>query len=377
MVTMAILVHPVSAYTTTEGIAESGKVYVSSATLDPGTLFTGDKGTVTYYVTNGNANQSVAVNHATFGDSKDIRLTSSSYDTNANIGPLQTRSFIFSIATDAYEGSYYPTFSLSFRDADSLYSRTLVKVDNTPIVLSVLDKPDTFTQDKKDSITVQIANARKNDVNNVILDVSGDGITAVPSDRYVGALSSGNVTNLTFSVTPVKETSLNLTVKYDNGDNHHSVALTIPVTFGTDKKKATPQMSNVEVKLEGGVYHVTGDITNAGLTTANGVSVTALSPAVPEDPYKSYVIGALKPDDFGSYEVTFGASGATSVPLQISFKDADGNVITSSQDISLKGVVSSDTTNQSGNTELLPVIIVIVIIAIGGWYFYNKRRKNQ
>jgi hypothetical protein len=365
-----------NAYSDPSSIYAAGRVYVSSATLDPAVFFTGDKGTATFYVTNGNGNDSIVANHAAFGD-KDIRLTSSTYDTSANIGPLQTRAFVFSVATDAFEGTYYPTFSLSLRDADSLYSRTPVKVDNTPLVLTIVDKPDTFTQDKKDSITVQIANPRENDVKNVVLEESGDSITATPSKIFIGALASGADMNSTFSITPGKESSVNITVNYDNGDNHHSVALTIPVTFGTDKKKATPQMSNVEVKLEGSVYHVTGDITNAGLTTANGVSVTALSPAVPEDPYKSYVIGALKPDDFGSYEVTFGASGATSVPLQISYKDADGNVITSSQDVSLNGVVSSDTTNQSGNTVLLPVIIVIVIIAIGGWYFYNKRRKNQ
>jgi hypothetical protein len=70
----------------------------------------------------------------------------------------------------------------------------------------------------------------------------------------------------------------------------------LPIVFGIDKKQADPVISNVQVKSESGVYHVTGDVNNAGLETANSVMVTSLPPAVPQDPYKTYVVGALKPD---------------------------------------------------------------------------------
>jgi hypothetical protein len=372
IVTMGILVLPTSAYATPQSIVYAGNVYVSSVTIDPAVFSVGDEGTATFYVTNGNANQSVMVNHATFGD-KDIRLTSGTYDTSANIGPLQTRSFVFSIATDAFEGTYYPTFSLSFRDADSLYYRTQIQVDNTPLVLTILEKPDTFTQNRKDSIIVQIANPRKNDVKNVILEVSGEGVTASPSEIYIGALASGANTNTSISISPGVESPVTFTVRYDNGDTHHVVSLDMPVSFAPDKKKASPLMSNVKVTLESGIYHVTADITNAGLENANGVSVTALSPAVPEDPYKIYVIGALKPDDFGSFEVTFSASGVKSIPLQISYKDADGNVVTSRQDVALTVTDSSQTQN---SPSLLPVIVIVIIIAACGGYLYYRRKKN-
>lgn len=372
---IAALAVPVSAYTTDVSIRDAGKVYVSGVTLDPGTLFSGDTCTATYSVTDGNANQSVYVNHASVGGSNDVRLISGSYDTNANIGPLQTRTFVFLITTEARDGSYFPTFSMDFRDADSLYYRTQVKVDNTPLLISVLDQPDTFTQDKKDVLNLQIANPRQNAVKNVVLEVSGDGITATPSQKYIGTLGAGNASNVSVSVTPGKETTLSLIVKYDNGDNHHSVTKTIPVTFGTDKKKAAPQMSNIKVKLESGIYHVTGDVTNAGLTTANGVTVTSLSPATPKDPYQSYVIGALKADDFGSFEVTFAADGLSSVPLQVSYKDTDGNILTSRQDISLAGTTSQETASQP---SLLPVIAIILVVALAaGGYLYLKRKQNQ
>ena len=369
---LGMLVLPAGAYTTPDSIVVAGNVYVSGVTLDPSALFTGDKATVTFQVTNGNADQSTVVNHATFGD-KEISLTSGSYDASANIGPLQTRPFVFSVVTNAKEGTYYPTFSLSFRDADSLYYRAPVTVDNTPLILTVQSKPDTFSQGKKDSVTVQIANPRKNDVKNVVLEVTGSGMTASPSKIYIGPLAAGTDTNRTFSITPTQESPVTLTVTYDNGDNHHDVSLELPVSFAVNKKQASPQMSNVQVKLVNGIYDVTGDVTNAGLENANGVSVAALSPATPQDPYKSYIIGALKPDDFGSFEVTFAATGA-SVPLQMSYKDVDGNIITSRQDIALN---VADPAAATSGPSLLPIIGIVLFIALVGGYLYVKKRKTQ
>ncbi|HNX17963.1 MAG TPA: hypothetical protein PKM50_06520 [Methanoregula sp.] len=374
------LVLPVSGYTTQDSITAAGKVYVSNVTIDPGVLFTGDKTTVTFSVTNGNTvnsttDQGVMLNHATFGDN-DIRLVSGTYDSSSNIGPLQTRAYVFDVVTNSLDGTYYPTFSIDFRDANSLYYRTPVKVDNTPLMMSVISKPDTFTLGKKETIIVQIANSRQNTVKNVVLDVSGNGTTITPSIQYLGSLAANSAINTTFSVTPDSETDLSMTVKYDNGDNHHSISQALPIQFGTDKKQASPKVSNVEVKLTGGMYHVTGDVTNAGLMTANGVIVTALSPAVPEDPYKTYVIGALKPDDFGSFEVTFSAPNTTTqAPVQILFKDSDGNIVKSTQNVTLPHSVAVPAKT---GFPVLPVVFVVIVLAlfVGGWALY-LRRYNQ
>ena len=366
------------AYSTPESIVASGNVYVSRIVYDPGAFFTGDAGTVTIYVTNGNSNQSVVVNHATIGD-KNIRLISNPYDTSANIGPLQTQTFIFSVATDAFEGVYYPTFSLSFRDADSLYYRAMVKWHNTPLQLTVLDKPDAFTQGAKKTIYLQVANPRKNNVSSVDLDVTGDGISALPEQVFIGDLTGGGTVPVNITITPEKATTVLLTLNYDNGDNPHNVTMEIPVAFGVDKKQANPVMSNVQVKTDTGIYDVTGDVNNAGLETANTVMVTALSPAVPQDPYKTYVVGALKPDDFGSFEVTFTAGpGNTTIPIQLSYKDADGNIYNTVQDVKLTSSGVSTTTENSDSSNLLPVAaaIVLVLIFVGGWLYYLKRNKK-
>jgi hypothetical protein len=366
----------VTALQTAESIVYAGNVYVSNVTYDPGSFFTDDNGIIMVYVTNGNANQSVVVNHVTIGD-KNIRLTSTPYDSSANIGPLQRQSFVFSVVADAPDGTYFPTFSLSFRDADSLYNRAVIQVDNTPLELTIVDKPDAFTQGKKKTIFMQVANPRKNDLRNVILEVSGTGITVTPAKTFIGNLASGTKIPVNFTVTPEQETSLILTVTYNNGNNPHKVMMDLPITFGVDKKQANPVISNVQVKNDAGTYHITGDVNNAGLETANTVMVTALSPAVPQDPYKTYVVGALKPDDFGSFEVTFSATDAETIPLRLSFKDTDGNVYNSVQDVKISPSLADAAAANTG-FPMIPIIAVIVILAIfiGGWIVYLKKIKK-
>ena len=376
IVTMGLLALPVTAFQTPESILAAGNVYVSNVTYDPGSFFTDDSGTITVYVTNGNSDQSVVVNHATIGD-KNIRLTSSPYDSSANIGPLQRQPFAFSISADAPDGTYYPTFSLSFRDADSLYSRVPVQVDNTPLELTIIDKPDTFTQGKRETIYTQVANPRKNEVRSVMLDVSGTGVTATPEKIFIGNLAPGAKMVVNFTVTPDQETPLVLTATYNNGYNPHKVIMDLPITFGIDKKQANPVVSNIQVTSSDGIYHITGDVNNAGLETANTVTVTSLSPALPQDPYKTYVVGALKPDDFGSFEVTFSTNSTSSIPIQLSYKDTDGNLYTSVQDVKISEVVANSQAS-GGSNLLVPVIAVVIVlcVCIGGWYFYVRRNKK-
>jgi hypothetical protein len=366
----------VSGLATSESIMAADKVYVSSATYDPEVFFSGDTGTLTIAVTNGNTDTGVAVNHAQIsGDA--IKSTSQPYDSSSNLGPGQTQSFPFSITANGLDGIYYPTFSLSFRDADSLYYRAKVKIDNTPIIVTILDRPDTFSQGKKKAIYAQVANPRGNKVKNVKLDISGTGITATPSEVFIGDMNPGAKIPVNFSVTADQPTVLHLSLNYDNGDNPHSVTMDLPIPFGVDKKQANPVISNVQVKSDSGIYHITGDVNNAGLETANTVMVTVLSPAVPQDPYKTYVVGALKPDDFGSFEVTFSTNSTSGIPIQLSYKDTDGNQYNSVQDVKISAP-ATNSQNSIPSNLLFPLIAVVIVVGacIGGWYFYVRRNKK-
>lgn len=370
---------PVNADLTQSMSPITGKVYVSNVTFEPSVFFSGDRGTVTYTVVNSNTNTSVMLNHGSFYD-EDIRLLSGTYDFSNTLGPLQTRAFAFSIRADAPEGDYYPTFTLSFYDSN-LYHRSLLQVDDTALDITIADMPDAFSKGRKKTIYAQVANPRKNGVRNVVLEVSGPGIAASPERTFIGDLPAGSKVPVNFTITPYQETTAMLTITYDNGDNPHRRTRELRIPFGVDKKQADPVVSNIQVKTEGGIYHVTGDVNNAGLETANTVMVTSRSPAEPQDPYKTYVVGALKPDDFGSFEVTFTTGpGTSTIPLELSYKDDDGNIYTTVQNVTITQVPGTGVSHgdDAGKWPIPPVAIAVVLILvfIGGWVLYLRRTKK-
>lgn len=375
LLAICLFVSSASALTTTESMAASAKVYVSNVTYDPGSLYDGDKATVDIKVTNGNSDTGIVINHAQLVDDT-IRTVSRPYDTSSNIGPGQTRDYIFEVTADGKEGYYYPTFSLSFLESDSMYYRTIVEIDNSLPELTFIDKPDTFSAGKKDKITAKISNPRSNAVENVIVEISGTGSAVNPSKIFIGTINAGGNILVNFSVTPQQQTDLTLKITYDNGDNTHTMSESLPIIFGENKKQADPKVNNIKITKEGTVYHVTGDVTNAGLENANAVTITSGAPATAQDPYKNYVVGVLKPDDFGSFEVTFSAEGSTSIPLQMSYKDTDGNVLTSQQNINLATATSSD--QSTAQPSILPIVGVIIVIALAcGGYLYMRKRKAE
>lgn len=335
----AMLAAPVFAFQTTESIEAATKVYVSNVSYNPGSFYPGDEGTVTVKVTNGNTDQGVVVNHATLYDNTNkFVVTSPSFSSSTNIGPGQTQTFAFTIKADSMgEGTFYPIFSMSFRDADSLWHRTTVRIEDAPLELTITSRPDVFTSGVKTSVKVMVWNPRESSVRSVTIVPSGTGITTTPVKAYVGDLAPGASREVTFEVTPTQETELTFTADYLNGVNEHASVVKIPVSFGTDKKGARIVVNNIESSQAGSSVTLKGDVTNNGLTDAKSVLVTVASPATPVNPNPVYAIGNLEPDDFSSFEVTCTASGPGAIPLLVEYKDIDGNVFEETFSINADG----------------------------------------
>ena len=69
----------------------------------------------------------------------------------------------------------------------------------------------------------------------------------------------------------------------------------------------------------------TGDVTNTGITDANGLVLTVGPPASPTGAYSNYAVGSLTADDFSSFTLTFTTNDLSNVPIIIQWKDANGN----------------------------------------------------
>ncbi|HWQ66865.1 MAG TPA: hypothetical protein VN372_08350 [Methanospirillum sp.] len=352
--------------------SDMAQVSVTNISLDPAVFSSYDTGILSVELTN-TGTENVPVTYATVYDN-DIKLKSNSYDTTIWIGAKDRRVFTFTINAACAEGKYYPVFSVSSRNA-GMRLPVYLQVDNTPLTLSILDKPDTFTQGKKETLHVQVSNPRRNLVREARIVITGDGIESVPADLFLGSIEGGGMREPVFAITPNQETNLTFTLQYSNGDNQHESELVVPVTFNPDKKQADPDLSNLIVKKENGLYHVTGDVTNAGLTTAYSVVVTSGGKAAPVYPYKTSVVGALKPDDFSSFDLTFTANETSSVPVIVTFRDQDGNRYDRPFELDLTLEDPLKAKEKSGGFPVTEAAILLIALGAGGYWYYQRRYR--
>ena len=351
------------------------QVTVSDVTLDPGTFATGDEGTITVIVQN-TGTQSVTIRRATLYD-RDITLASTTtYDSVGSIGAGNKMPFTFTVKADVPEGIYYPVFSLEFQDTGFLRYPVKLEVKNSPVVLSVTDKPDTFVSGKKSVVTLSLSNLRTNAIKNVIVSPNVSDIEIIPQNIVINTLDPGQTVKLPFSITPKSPTDIDFKAVYLNGPNTHQVGLILPIEFTNDKTQADPVISNIVSAADGTHIRITGDVTNSGLQDAKSVTVTAGSPAIPVDPFKVYAVGLLKPDDFSNFELTVSSESPDEVPVIVSYKDQDGNIYSRSiaADISLARTPKNNGSMSNAPWIIVGIIAVIVILAIG--YQYIRTRKH-
>jgi uncharacterized membrane protein len=283
-----------------------------------------DTGMVTISVKNTGAG-SVTIKGADFYAKELTTLNYRTYGTTMNLGPGDSTDFTFTVRADASEGIYYPKFYLDL-GAESFRYYVPLKVENTPIDVSILDRPDSFAMGVKDTITLVIGNPRESILSGVTVTPQGSGIETKQTKVFIGDLEPGESTRVNIEIIPSLEGDLTFLVEYRNGINKHSEAITIPISFGSDKLAARPMMNSIELSSSGTTYTLSADVTNAGLTDANSIVVTVGNPAQGVDPNPVYIVGTLEPDDFSSFELTFTvAPGTSSIPVILQYKDADGN----------------------------------------------------
>lgn len=369
-----IIISPVIA--TVPGAEEAAaQVQITNMSIDPAVLMPYDTATITLTVAN-TGTGSVAISRAELLD-KEIRILSDTYGKVGAIGGGNSMKFTFTIQAGGRTGIFYPVFSLDFRDANYLRHPLKVVVQDNPLEVAVMKKPETFTLGKKEDVTLHIGNPRENAVTGVTVVPAASTHEITPTSFFAGVLTPDQALDIPFSITPNSSEPITFTVKYQNGINDHETVYTLPINPGTSKKRANPVLSNVIIGEEKDYWRVTGDVTNSGLETANAVEVTSADPAAPVFPYKLYAVGALKPDDFSSFELTFRTdANTTQVPLITSFKDDDGNSFSGKTMIETTSS-SRTTASEEGGGPVTPVIIgllALIAVIVIGMVIYTRRR---
>jgi len=310
------------------------QLVVTNYSLDPTYLISGDTGKLT--VTVKNTGDSAVSIHSADLESPCTGfkiLNTEAYDTVGLLGSGDSATFTFTFTVNVVDGTYYPKFYLDLTDGGSYRMYIPVTVKSTGLTVAVSDVPDSFNEGVKAEVNISVGNPRQDEVNGVRITPIGDGVIVTPSTAFIGTLSSDESREVTFEITPEKETTVTFMVTYHNGNNDHTQNITLPIQFSEDKLGAVVVLNNVEIASGSAYNTLSGDINNAGLTSAYSVTVTVGSPATAVDPNQMYVIGELEPDDFASFEVTY-TGGESTIPVVVSYKDADGNTFTKTFDAS-------------------------------------------
>ncbi|KAF1074662.1 COG1361 S-layer family protein [Methanogenium sp. MK-MG] len=366
----------------------ASQISVTGVTKSPETLMPGDQGFITVQITN-SGEESASIDRAKLYTNDLTVVNDNAYEVVGDIGGGNSMEFTFLVLAGPGEGICYPSFYLDFSSAGSLRSSIPVIVDDTGPQVSLLGVPDTFTGGKTEEITVLVGNPREGELSAITITPVTDGIKSDQTSFFVGNLEQDESAEVLFEITPEEEGDLTFVVDYRSGINEHSTTISIPMTFGTDKTGADLVVNEVAVSASGATSTVSGDVTNAGLEEAYSVMVTVGSPATPTNPNPVAVIGALEPDDFSGFEVTYTMQGTGQVPLLVTYKDEDGNIYeeefyvsgTAAGTATEGGDRSTDAKNSAGmlggrgsvgsmgsgfaQIPFIPIILGILIIAGG------------
>lgn len=338
----------VGAAAAAETTSAEAQIAVTGVNVSPDTLMHGDTGTVTVEVKN-TGETGVAVNRAELLPYGISVVNDKTYDAVGVIGPGNTMSFTFTVRADTADGIYYPVFYLDLQNSGSVRYSIPVTVESTDLRVSVIDAPETYPANSKDTVVLSVGNPREGSVNGVTVTATGEGVRTPKTAVFLGALAPDEEKNASFEITASQSTELTFDVSYRNGINEHHATLTIPVEIGQRTVEPDIVVNNIEVVQSGGTVTLTGDVTNAGLKDAYSVKVTVEDPAIPTDPYPVYVVGGLEPDDFSSFEVTCNAQDASSIPLVVQYRDEDGNIFTETVTVS-----SAERASQTGAGGEIP-----------------------
>jgi hypothetical protein len=349
---MALSIASVSGAISNETSVSQAQIAVSEVRLDPEIFMQDDTGTVKVTISN-SGTETIDIDRVELLSDKLRVVNYQTYDQVGLLGSRNSLQFTFMIDADVEDGTYFPIFYVDVTGAGSLRYPVPVRVDDTDIMVSVVDAPSTFYPGSKEQITLAVGNSRENEVTSVTVTPKGQGMRTTQSSIFVGTLQPDEKKDVTFEITAAKASDLVFDVSWRNGPNEHHTLLTLPVVMGERRVAAELVVNSVEVTQGGSYTTIKGDVTNAGLKDAKAVTVTTGAPAKAVDPNPVYVIGALEPDDFSSFEVTFIAQGSSTVPLIIEYRDDEGDSYQNTVDISLRNAapaVPGSGTSGSGQT---------------------------
>jgi hypothetical protein len=335
----------------------SSYVYVSAVTMDPEVLYPYEEGTVTVTLTN-NGNTSVGVTHPNLLSASDeiSIVNEDKWQTLSYIGSGNSISYSFVVQANGLDGKYFTLFSVETKDGINVHYPITFEVDSEDLHAAISKKPETFTLDSEAEVNLSLINPRDGAIKSIYITTHDSGSDITPAVTMVSSIPANSVVEVPFAITPHKATNITFDISYQNGDVKREVSVVLPINPGNAKDAAVPTINNLALTSQGTSYDLTGDITNTGVSDANGVVVTVGLPAKGTGTYPEYAVGSLASDDSSSFEVTFTSPDLSSVPLVIHWKDTFGTDYSVTKTLDLTtysgtGGMPSDSTSTSSTSR--------------------------
>ena len=350
-----------------------------SLTLTPSTLMPGETGQLVVVLQN-TGETPLTIYKIAITDSWDVvSVTHPALKTLGSIGVGKSMTLTFPITANEKEGTFYPSLSV---ELSNNIQNTFIKypfavtVDSKSVSLSVVERPEYFEPDTTQVVGLSIGNLRSNQIDSVTVTASGEGVSCEEGMVFAGTLTPGSSKDVFLTViTSDKTEEISLDVSYKNGANWHTESLIIPVEGGELKTGAELFINNVEVTTAVGYTTITGDVNNAGLSTAKGLVVT-LEGAEAVQPYPVFVIGSLDSDGLSEFELTFKEPESDNISLVFTYKDENGNTYVQKETAALSTSSSTANSTSGGNPILAGIAVVLLILIVGGAVFLVWKKGN-
>ena len=350
-----------------------------SLTLTPSTLMPGETGQLVVVLTN-TGDTPLTIYKVAITDSWDVvSVTHPALKSLGSIGLGKSMTLTFPITANEKEGTFYPSLSV---ELSNNIQNTFIKypfavtVDSKSVSLSVVERPEYFEPDTTQVVGLSIGNLRSNQIDSVTVTASGEGVSCEEGMVFAGTLTPGSSKDVFLTaITSDKTEEISLDVSYKNGANWHTESLIIPVEGGELKTGAELFINNVEVTTAVGYTTITGDVNNAGLSTAKGLVVT-IEGAEAVQPYPVFVIGSLDSDGLSEFELTFKEPESDNISLVFTYKDENGNTYVQKETAALSTSSSTSNSTSGGNPILAGIAVVLLILIVGGAVFLVWKKGN-
>jgi len=289
----------------------------------------------------------------------------------ATLAAGASRTFGFTVTPTARTATLRAELSYTTAEGVTRVVRSTKPLAADPLVRDVSLDARVASQGADPPIAVSIANFGNTALEDVTVAALVDG--QVVARRPAPDVPAEGERTVQVNVSDVPNGPVELRVSYDAAGEPDTASTTIDYRSNPGQVELT----GVDYTLEDGAVHVSGSVSNVGLSEVNSVVVRVVPSdgVTPARPYPDYFVGTVPASDFASFDLYADVDqGVDAIPVEVTYL-VDGKQRVATSDIAVTDLPPPQPPASSGPSLLTMVggaVAVIVVVAIGV-FLYRRR----